>query len=93
MLRVGIGGGMSKFPTVVVQLRNALTGFLADLFPLTTPVVDPFTPDSPNLVPQDSIRIPVNPNKRFRISNFTEENILPDNERRKRSKPERLTYE
>jgi len=59
---------------------------------LTTPVVDPSTPDSPNSVPHDSIRIPDNPNKRLRISNLTEENILPDNERRKRSKPERLTY-
>jgi hypothetical protein len=63
-----------------------------DLFlPLPTCVADSPPPDSPNSVPQDSIRVPDNPNKRLRISNFTEENILPKNERRKRSKPDRLT--
>jgi hypothetical protein len=63
-----------------------------DLFlPLPTCVVDSPPPDSPNPVPQVNIRVPDNPNKRLRISNFTEENILPENERRKRSKPDRLT--
>jgi hypothetical protein len=63
-----------------------------DLFlPLPTHSVDPSTPDSPNLAPQESIQVPHNPNKRVRISDFTEENILPDDERRKRSKPEKLT--
>jgi hypothetical protein len=32
-------------------------------------------------VPEDSIQVLHNPNKRLRISDFTEENILPDNER------------
>ena len=59
--------------------------------PLPTCVVDSPPPDSPNPAPQDSIRVPDNPNKRLRISNFTEENIPPENERRKRSKPDRLT--
>ena len=64
----------------------------ADLFlPPQTHSVDPPTPDSPNLAPPDSIQVPHNPNKRLRISDFTEENILPDNERRKRFKPEKLT--
>ena len=63
-----------------------------DLFlPLPTHSVDPSTPDSPNLAPQDSIQVLHNPNKWLRISNFTEENILPDNECWKRSKPEQLT--
>jgi hypothetical protein len=58
--------------------------------PPPTHVVDSFPSDSPNSVPEDSIQVLHNPNKRLRISDFTEENILPDNERRKRSKPERL---
>lgn len=63
-----------------------------DLFlPPPTHAVDPPPPDSPNSAAQDSIRVPHSPNKQLRISDFTEENILPDNERRKRSKPERLT--
>ena len=64
----------------------------ADLFlPPQIHSVDPPTPDSPNIAPQNSIQVPHNPNKRLRISDFTEENILPDNERRKRFKPEKLT--
>lgn len=64
-----------------------------DLFlPLapSTQVVDPFHSDSPNSALEVGIRVPHNLNKQLRISDFTEENILPDNERRKRSKPERL---
>jgi hypothetical protein len=57
--------------------------------PVPPPVVDSSPPDSPKLVPQDSLRVP--DNKRLRISDLTEENILPDHERRKRSKPDRLT--
>ena len=65
---------------------------LGDLFlPPSTHAVDSPPPDSPDSAPQDGIRVPHNPNKRLRISDFTEENILPENERRKRSKPERLT--
>ena len=52
--------------------------------------IDSIPSDPPNAVPDNGIRVPHNPNKRLRISDFTEENILPDNERRKRSKPERL---
>ena len=58
--------------------------------PPPTQVVHSFHSNSPNIVPEDSNRAPHNLNKRLRISDFTEENILPDNERRKRSKPERL---
>ena len=62
-----------------------------DLFlPPPTQVVHSFHSNSPNIVPEDSNRAPHNLNKRLRISDFTEENILPDNEHRKRSKPERL---
>ena len=64
-----------------------------DLFrvlPPPTQAVHSFHSNSPNIVPEDSNRAPHNLNKRLRISDFTEENILPDNERRKRSKPERL---
>ena len=35
--------------------------------------------------------VDVNPKKRLRISNLTEENILPDNQRRKRTKPDKLS--
>ena len=42
-------------------------------------------PDSPNSVPQDGIQVSHNLNKRLRISDFTEENILPDNEGWRRS--------
>ena len=48
--------------------------------PLPPPVVDPSPPDSPKLMPQDSLPGPNNPNKRLRISDLTEENILPDHE-------------
>ena len=62
-----------------------------DLFlPPSTQIIDPFHSDSPNSALEVGIRVPHNLNKRLRISDFTEENILPDNERRKRSKPERL---
>jgi hypothetical protein len=58
--------------------------------PPPTHAVDSFHSDSSNSVPDNEIRVPHNPNKRLRISDFTEENVLPDNERRKRSKPDRL---
>src|SRR5271155_124110 len=55
---------------------------LGDLFlPPSTHAVDSPLPDSPNSAPQDGIQVPHNPNKRLRISDFTEENILPENER------------
>ena len=57
---------------------------LGDLFlPPSTHAVDSPSPDSPNSVPQDGIRVLHYPNKHFRISDFTKENILPENERRK----------
>lgn len=65
-----------------------------DLFQvLPPPVVDSSSPGAPNLEPQESVRVPDNPNnlKRLRISNITEENILPENQRRKRSKPDKLS--
>jgi hypothetical protein len=49
------------------------------------------SPPGSYLVPQDSERVPDNPNKRLRISDITEENILPDNHCRKRSKPDKLS--
>jgi hypothetical protein len=58
---------------------------------LPPPVVGPSPPVSPNLVPQESVMFPDNPKKRLRISNITEENILPDNQRRKRSRPDKLS--
>jgi len=62
-----------------------------DLFlPLPPPIVESSPPGTHSLVPQDIIHVRDNPNKRLRISNITEENILPDHERRKRSKPEKL---
>ena len=65
---------------------------LGNLFlPPSTHAIDSPLPDSSNSAPQDGIQVPHNPNKWLRISDFTEENILPENERRKRSKPERLT--
>jgi hypothetical protein len=59
--------------------------------PVPPHVVDSPPPDSPKLMPQDSLPGPQNPNKRLRLSDLTEENILPDHERRKRSKPDKLT--
>jgi hypothetical protein len=59
--------------------------------PLPLSAIDSSPPDSPKLMPQGSLPGPINPNKRLRISDLTEENILPDHERRKRSKPDRLT--
>src|ERR1700678_2848225 len=78
-----------RFDPTVATAHSSQPG---DLFlPLPTHSVDPPTPDSPKLAPQESIQVPHNPNKRLRISDFTEENILPGNERQKRSKPEKLT--
>ncbi|KIJ97242.1 hypothetical protein K443DRAFT_10019 [Laccaria amethystina LaAM-08-1] len=54
-------------------------------------IVDPSPPVSPNLVPQESVVFPDNPHKWLRIPHFTEENILPDNQSRKRSKPDKLS--
>ena len=75
--------------TIVATTHSPQPDFLP--LPGFTSVTVSAAPCSPYLVPQESKKVPDNPNKRLRISNITEENILPDNQHRKRSKPDKLS--